>query len=62
MASNTTREISRGRPRQTWEDRIKYVLKRKGMDVTQAKNWAKNHARWRAIFKPSTPIGRRGSD
>jgi hypothetical protein len=46
----------RGRPRQTWEDGIKYVLKRKGMDMTQPKKWAKDRARLRK------PIGRRGSD
>jgi hypothetical protein len=52
----------RGRPRQTWEDGIKDVLKRKGMDMTEAKNWAEDRARSRALCKPSTPIGRRGSD
>jgi hypothetical protein len=50
----------RGRPRQTWEDGIKDGLKRKGMDMTQAKSWV--GARWRALRKPSTLIGRRGSD
>jgi hypothetical protein len=45
-----------------WNDGIKDVLKRKGMDLTQAKNWASDRAGWRALCKPSTPIGRRGSD
>jgi hypothetical protein len=43
----------RGRPRQTWKDGIKDVLKRKGMDMIQAKNWAKDCARWTALCKPS---------
>jgi hypothetical protein len=30
--------------------------------MTQAKNWAKDHARWRALYKTSTLIGRRGPD
>jgi hypothetical protein len=34
-----------GRPRRTWEDGIKDVLKRKGMAMTQAKDWAEDHAR-----------------
>jgi hypothetical protein len=33
---------------------------RNGYDPT--KNWAKDRARWRALCKPSTPIGIRGSD
>jgi hypothetical protein len=38
------------------------VLKRKGMAMAQAKNWAKDHATWRALCKPSKPIGRRTDD
>jgi hypothetical protein len=41
----------RGSPRQTREDGVKDVLKRKGMAMTQAKNWAKDRARWRALCK-----------
>jgi hypothetical protein len=42
------------------EDGIKNVLKRKGMGMTQTKNWAKDLARWPALCKPSTLIGRKG--
>jgi hypothetical protein len=34
----------------------------KGMAMIQAKNWAKDRATWTAICKPSTSIGRRGSE
>jgi hypothetical protein len=33
---------------------------RNGYDANQ--NWAKDRASWRDLCKPSTPIGRRGSD
>jgi hypothetical protein len=41
-----------------WEDGIKEVLKRKEMDMAQAKIWAKDHARWRALCKPVNPLHR----
>jgi hypothetical protein len=40
----------------------KGVVKRKGMDMTQAKDWTEDRARWRALCIPFTPIRRRGSD
>jgi hypothetical protein len=51
------RKRPRGRPRQKWEDAIKDVLKRKGMDMTQAKNCGKDRARWRDLCKRCTPFG-----
>jgi hypothetical protein len=49
----------RGRPRQTREDGIKDGLNGRGTDMAQAKNWAKDCARWRALCKPSTLIGKK---
>jgi hypothetical protein len=62
VAVETTREKTTRRGRQTWEDGIKDVLKRKGMDMTHAKNWEKDRARLVALCKPSILIRRRGSD
>jgi hypothetical protein len=60
--TNRIQGATQGRSDKHGTTEIKDALKRKGMDITQAKNWTKDRARWRALCKPSKPTDKRGSD
>ena len=42
---------ARGRPRAGWMDGVKKALNKRGMDVKEAKERARNRNEWRAIVK-----------
>jgi hypothetical protein len=42
--------------RQTWKEGLQMTLKERGIE------WNRDRDRWKALCKPSTPIGRRGSN
>ena len=42
---------ARGRPRVGWMDGVKVALNKRGMDVDEAKERARNRNEWRAIVK-----------
>jgi len=48
----------KGRPRQTWEESIRIILKGRGIGKNEAKILAKDRLKWRARCKTSTPNGR----
>jgi hypothetical protein len=49
------------RPRQTREEGIEKILKEKGIECKGVRAKARARERWKAVCKPSTLPGRRGS-
>jgi len=61
LASYNTGEETQRKSRQTWEEGQQKILKEMGIKWLGVSAIPRNHERWKALRKPSTPTGRRGS-
>jgi hypothetical protein len=53
--------IPKGRFRQTWEEGIQKILRKRWTEWKRVRAITPDRERWKALFKPSTPTGGKGS-
>jgi hypothetical protein len=61
LASYNKGEKTERKSRQTWEEELQKILKERGIKWKGVRTIARNHERSKALRKPSTPTGRKGS-
>jgi hypothetical protein len=61
LASYNKGEKTERKSRQTWEEELQKILKERGIKWKGVRTTARNHERSKALRKPSTPTGRKGS-